>query len=298
MGANPSQVSIARRALPESTSVVELPNNDSWMRDCGPTFVINGRGNVRLVNWQFNAWGGLYTDFRLDEQVPRRISDMEDMDYYQAPLVMEGGSIHVDGEGTLLTTEECLLNENRNPQLHREQIKTYLREYTGAGKILWLGAGVYHDETGGHVDNLACFLRPGLVALTWTDDHNDPQYPISQDAYSRLVRFTDAKGRKLEVLKIQQPEPVLATEAEAWGVLPAEGTYPRKAGARMAASYINFYICNRGVVMPSFGDPQDLLARQAIMIAMPEREVVSVFSREILLGGGNIHCITQQQPLG
>jgi agmatine deiminase len=113
-----------------------------------------------------------------------------------------------------------------------------------------------------------------------------------------LVRFTDAKGRKLEVLKIQQPEPVLATEAEARGVLPAEGTYPRKAGARMAASYINFYICNRGIVMPSFGDPQDLLARQAIMNAMPEREVVSVFSREILLGGGNIHCITQQQPLG
>jgi agmatine deiminase len=298
MGANPRQVRSARNLLPQQVRVVDLPSNDAWMRDCGPTFVVNARGDVRLVDWQFNAWGGLYADWALDEIVPQKVAELEGVDYYCAPLILEGGSIHVDGEGTLLTTEECLLNENRNPSLTREQIENHLRDYTGVEKILWLGAGVYHDETNGHVDNIACFLRPGLVALTWTDDHNDPQYPISKDAYDRLIKFTDAKGRSLEVLKIRQPEPILITAEEAAGVLTVEGTYPRETDDRMAASYINFYMCNGGIVMPFFNDPHDTLAMEALQKAMPDRKVVGVYAREILLGGGNIHCITQQQPKG
>jgi agmatine deiminase len=225
MCASPRQYKNARLILPERIRVVELPGNDAWMRDCGPTFVVNAKGGVRLVDWQFNAWGGLYADWSLDDIVPQKIAGMEGLDYYCAPLVMEGGSIHVDGEGTLLTTEECLLNKNRNPGLTRPQIEAYLRDYTAADTILWLNAGVYQDETDGHVDNLACFLRPGLVALTWTDDHNDPQYPISKDAYDRLVKFTDAKGRSLDVLKIQQPDPVLITAEEAAGIVPVKGTH-------------------------------------------------------------------------
>jgi agmatine deiminase len=296
VGVSPKQYQDARRRLPESVHAVELPSNDAWMRDCGPTFVVNGKGETRIVDWQFNAWGGLYKDWALDDEVPRKVADLEDMDYYPAPLVMEGGSIHVDGEGTLLTTEECLLNKNRNPGLTRKQIESHLQEYTGAAKILWLEAGVYNDETSGHVDNLACFLRPGLVALTWTDDHNDPQYPISKDAFDRLTMLTDAKGRKLQILKIHQPEPVLISAEEAAGIIPAKGTHPRNAGDRMAASYINFYICNSGIILPTFGDPHDKRAMESLLKVMPGRKVAGVPAREILLGGGNIHCITQQQP--
>jgi len=296
MGANPRQVRGARKILPPQVKVAKMPNNDAWMRDCGPTFVVNGKGGVRLVDWQFNAWGGLYTDFRLDDVVPQKVAKMEGVDYYCAPLILEGGSIHVDGEGTLLTTEECLLNENRNPSLSRRQIENSLCDFTGVDKILWLGTGVYNDETNGHVDNIACFLRPGLVALTWTDNHNDPQYPISKDAYDRLTKFTDAKSRKLEVLKIHQPDPILITAEEAAGVLPVEGTFPRKVGDRMAASYINFYTCNRGIILPTFNDPHDQSAMDLLQKAMPDRKIAVVYAREILLGGGNIHCITQQQP--
>lgn len=297
VGANPETISSARAMLPENVQVIPLPSNDAWMRDCGPTFVTShDRSAHRLVSWQFNAWGGLYTDWRLDEAVPPKIAEMEETDYYNAPLVLEGGSIHVDGEGTLLTTEECLLNPNRNPQLSRLEIEEYLRAYTGAARILWLGAGIYNDETSGHVDNLACFLRPGMVALAWTDDHNDPQYPISLDAYQRLIKFVDAKGRNLEVLKIHQPDPLYITATEAAGVIPAEGVYPRRAGERMAASYINFYLCNGAAIMPLFNDPHDRLAMQALQDALPGRTVVGIPTREILLGGGNIHCITQQQP--
>ncbi len=302
MGVNQRQFLNARAMLPPQIRVVEISNNDSWMRDVGPTFVVNGKGEVRLVDWKFNAWGGLkeglYFPWDLDDLVPRKVAEIEGIDRYAAPLVLEGGSIHVDGEGTLLTTEQCLLNPNRNPQLSKEEIEAYLKEYTGAERILWLGEGVYNDETNGHVDNLACFLRPGVVALTWTDDHNDPQYPISQDAYDRLSHFQDAKGRALEVVKIHQPDPVLITAEEAEGVDAVEGTLPRQAGDRMAASYINFYFCNGGVIVPTFNDPHDQLALETLQRYLPERRIIGVPAREVLLGGGNIHCITQQQPLG
>jgi len=300
MGVKHDQFQNARAMLPPGVRVVELSNNDAWMRDCGPTFVVDGRGGVRGVDWGFNAWGGLkgglYFPWDLDDAVPQKVLEIEGVDRYKAPMVLEGGSIHVDGEGTLLTTEECLLNENRNPDLSREQIEANLKDYTGVSKIVWLEEGVYNDETNGHVDNLACFLRPGLVALTWTDDPDDPQYPISKDAFERLGKATDAKGRRLEVLKVHQPDPVLIAPDEAQGVDAVAGSQPRNAGDRMAASYINFYFCNSGAIVPTFGDPHDGPALEKLQKALPDRKVVGVPAREILLGGGNIHCITQQQP--
>ena len=164
--------------------------------------------------------------------------------------------------------------------------------------MIWLGAGVYNDETSGHVDNLCCFVRPGVVALTWTDDSDDPQHAISQDAYERLSAARDARGRALEIHRIHQPDPVLITAAESQGVDAVAGSLPRRAGDRLAASYVNFYIANGVVVLPVFDDPRDEAATTALAGLFPDRTVVPVAAREILLGGGNIHCITQQQPLG
>jgi agmatine deiminase len=299
MGVSTAQFKPARHRLPPEVRVVELTYNDSWMRDCGPTFVTNG-SQVRAVDWVFNAWGGLtgglYFPWDQDELVAWKVAELVGADRYRAPLVLEGGSIHTDGEGTLLTTEECLLNPNRNPDLKREQIEALLCEYLGIEKVVWLGQGVFNDETNGHVDNLACFIRPGVIALTWTDDPADPQYAISQDAYRRLSEVTDARGRTFEVHKIHQPGPITITEAESQGVDPVEGTFPRQPGDRLAGSYVNFYLANGAAIVPTFDDPHDDDALEALRRLMPEREVVGVPAREILLGGGNIHCITQQQP--
>ena len=302
MGVNSNQYENARYMLPPHIQVLEIPNDDAWMRDCGPTFIINHEGSLRGIDWIFNAWGGLdsglYYPWELDDAVPSRVLEFEGLDRYKAPIVLEGGSIHVDGEGTLLTTEECLLNPNRNPTLTKNDIEQVLMSYLNVTKIIWLGRGVYNDETSGHVDNLCCFLRPGVVALTWTDDESDPQYEISVDALHRLQSASDARGRNLIIHKIHQPDPITLTEIEAQGVETIPGTKPRTAGDRMAASYVNFYICNRGVVVPTFNDAHDEPALNILHTLMPDRTVVGVPAREILLGGGNIHCITQQQPGG
>ncbi len=292
----------ARNMLPANIRVVEISSNDSWMRDAGPTFIVNDSGQVRGIDWDFNAWGGLegglYFPWDQDDLVARKILEIESADRYKAPFVLEGGSIHTDGEGALLTTEECLLNPNRNPGMSRDEIEEALRQYLNVEKIIWIPRGVYNDETNGHVDNLVCFIRPGVVALTWTDDPNDPQYEISKEAYEVLSRSIDARGRKLEVHKIHQPDPIIITEEESQGVDPIEGTQPRQAGDRLAGSYINHYIANGGVVAPIFNDPHDSIALETLQKLYRERKVVGVFAREIILGGGNIHCITQQQPLG
>ncbi len=300
MGVNHSQFTNARQMLPPEVRLVELSNNDSWMRDCGPTFVVNRCSEVRLVDWIFNAWGGLtnglYFPWDLDDGVAQKVAELERVDRYRAPLVLEGGSIHVDGQGTCLTTAECLLSPGRNPGLTQTQIETHLQDYLNIEKVIWIPRGVYHDETSGHVDNLVCFLKPGVIALTWTNDRSDPQYERSAEAYECLMSAADARGRRFKVHKIHQPDPILIQPEEAEGVDAVDGTLPRQAGDRTAASYINFYFCNGGVVVPVFDDPHDALALQTLQALLPDRKVVGVPALEILLGGGNIHCITQQQP--
>ena len=300
MGVNADQYSNARQMLPPHIRVVEISNNDSWLRDCGPTFVTDGKGSVRGVDWSFNAWGGLYNGlyfpWDLDEAIARKVLEMERVDRYKAPLVLEGGSIHVDGDGTCITTAECLLSPGRNPDLNKDEIETHLKSYLNVDKVLWVPRGVFNDETTGHVDNILCYLHPGVVALTWTDDKSDPQYERSAEAYDYLMSQPDAKGRKLEVHKIHQPNPILIRPEEAEGVDAVDGTLPREAGDRMAASYTNFYLCNGGAIIPSFDDPHDAPALETLQKLLPDRKVISVSAREILLGGGNIHCITQQQP--
>ncbi len=300
MAVSHRQFEHARSVLGPEIRVVEMTTDDSWMRDTGPSFVIDGAGRRRGVDWHFNAWGGLvgglYFPWDSDDQVARKVLEIERADRYRAPIVLEGGSIHVDGEGTVLTTEECLLHPNRNPGLSREEIERALCAYLGADKVVWLGEGIYNDETDGHVDNIACFVAPGVVALSVCEDPADPQYAISQDAIDRLRTATDARGRSLEVVGLPSPGPILITEEEAGGVDAVEGTLPRRPGDRLAASYVNFYLGNRRVVYPLLDERHDERAAEILRSCFPDREVVGVRAREILLGGGNIHCITQQVP--
>ena len=301
VGVSAGQFANARRRLPAAVRVVEISSNDAWMRDVGPTFVVNDRGGMRGVDWRFNAWGGLdgglYFPWDLDDAVAQKVLEIEHCDRYRAPFVLEGGAIHVDGQGTLITTEECLLNRNRNPDLSREQIERQLKRYLHVDQVVWLGRGVYHDETDGHVDNLCAYVRPAEVVLSCTDDRSDPQYEISRDANERLMQARDARGRRFKVHKLHQPGPLQMTRQEAEGIDAAEGTQPREAGSRLAASYVNFYLGTKRVVVPLLDERRDGAALRKLKSLFPGREIVGVPGREILLGGGNVHCITQQVPL-
>lgn len=300
MGVSAQQFEAAREVLPAGVRVVEISSNDAWMRDVGPTFVVGRGGQVRGVDWMFNAWGGksggAYEHWELDDQVAAKVLEIERVPRYRAPFILEGGAIHVDGHGTLLTTEECLLNPNRNPSLPRARIETLLERYLGVRQIIWLPRGVFNDETDGHVDNLCCFVRPGEVVLTWCDDPDDPQYDISRAAYEVLRKAKDSRGKPLKVHTLAQPGPLYMTEAEAAGIEPSPDCKVRRAGDRLAASYVNFYLTNRSVLMPLLDPRTDRRAKSSLARLFPRRKLIGVASREILLGGGNIHCITQQQP--
>ena len=295
------QYANARSMLPSQIRVVEMSSNDSWMRDCGPTFVKNDEtGEVRAIDWDFNAWGGLYDGLYFpwdkDNIIPKKVCEIEEIDCYQTPgFVLEGGSIHVDGEGTLLTTEMCLLSPGRNPHMTKEEIEDKLKEYLNLEKVIWIKDGIDTNETNGHVDDVACFIRPGEVACMYTDDKSSPYYQACQDAYHQLCNETDAKGRKLVVHKLCMPSVDVAIGKD-FTIDSVEGTIPRVEGEPCVAAYMNFLITNDGVIVPQFGDINDSLAICQIQEMFPDKKVVGVFSKEVIYGGGNIHCITQQQP--
>jgi len=302
VGVSAAQFQNACARLPRPVRLVEISSNDAWIRDSGPTFLVDAKGRRRGVDWTFNAWGGLaaglYFPWDRDDEVAQKVLEIEAADRYRTSFVLEGGAIHVDGQGTCLTTEECLLNPNRNPDMTRADIEETLRRFLGVSTLIWLGCGVYLDETGGHIDELACFTSPGHVALTWTEDRADPQYEISRDALERLRHARDARGRALTIHKIHQPGPLHMTAEEAAGIDVREGSRPRRAGDRLPASYINFYIANKCVVMPQYDERWDKPAARTLRRLFPTRAVVGIRTREVLLGGGNIHCITQQVPRG
>lgn len=293
------QFANCRNALPPEIRVVEMASNDSWIRDCGPTFLVDGKGGVRAVDWDFNAWGGLvdglYFPWDMDDAVAQKVCEIEGIDTYRTPgFVLEGGSIHVDGEGTLLTTEMCLLSEGRNPDMSREEIEEKLKEYLNLEKIIWIKDGIDPDETNGHIDDVACFVRPGEVACIWTEDESNYFYKECQDAYKTLSEVTDAKGRRLKVHKLCMPQNNVTIKAD-FAIDVVEGTMPREDGDICIASYMNFLIVNGGVIVPQYGDVNDKLALEQVQAMFPERKVVGVDTWEVVYGGGNIHCITQQQ---
>jgi len=291
----------ARKKLQDHISVVIMPHDDVWARDVGPTFVINDQGETRGIDWKFNAWGGIeegaYYPWDKDDLVASEIIKLEKVQGYRTEdFVLEGGSIHVDGEGTLLTTKECLLNHNRNPHLTQEEIENYLKEYLNVDTIIWLENGLFNDETDGHIDNICCFARPGEVILAWTDEEDSPNYKICREAYKALENAIDAKGRKLKIHKLYLPKPIFITEEEDSGLEHHEEAKSFALDEPLPASYINFLIINDAILFPIFKDPKDALAIQTMKEIFPEREIIPVYSREIIIGGGNIHCITQQQP--
>lgn len=294
------QFSYVRERLSVAIRVVEMSYNDCWMRDIGATYVVNSKGLRRAINWKFNAWGGLedglYFPWDLDDVVAEKMCNLTGDDGYKADFVLEGGAFHTDGEGTLYTTEECLLHLSRNPHLSKMDIEKKLQCFLGVEKVIWLPKGLYNDETNGHVDNLLHVVKPGEVALTWCEDVNDPQYEISQTALDVLKRTKDAKGRDIKVHKLPMPGPLFLTQEEAEGI-EVTSAMNRQAGERLAASYANFLITNGQVVFPLLDSVTDKRAQIVLEQAFPEYSVVGVPTREILLGGGNIHCITQQVPL-
>lgn len=291
----------ARAQLPPQVRLVVMETDDAWARDVGPTFVINGKGERRGIDWGFNAWGGavdgLYPSWERDNRVARKFCDLMETDCYdKRDFICEGGSIHVDGEGTALVTEACLLSAGRNPDLSKAEIERTLCDYLGVSKVIWLPCGIYNDETNEHVDNVCAFAAPGEVVLAWTDDESDPQYALSKASLDALEAATDAKGRKITVHKLPLPQPVTITAEECEGLDLCDGEPTRTPGERLAASYVNFYIANGAVVMPAFGDPMDEKAQAILQGLFPTRRVVAIPARDILIGGGNIHCITQQIP--
>ncbi len=292
----------ARALLPPEVRVVEMSSNDAWARDYAPTFVKNSQGEVRGVDWGFNAWGGLwdglYFPWDKDSRMARKLCDLMGKDVYdKRDFILEGGSIHVDGEGTCMVTESCLLSQGRNPGLSREEIEDILRQYLGVSVVLWLPWGIYNDETNGHIDNICAFTSPGHVVLAWTEEEGDVQYAMSRACLEYLEQALDAQGRRLKVHRLPLPRPVTVTEEECRGLDPCWDQPSRRPGERLAASYVNFYIANGSIVMPGFGDPADREAREILQGLFPERKVVQIPARDILMGGGNIHCITQQVPM-
>jgi agmatine deiminase len=299
----------AKEQAGEYAKILIIESDDAWARDVGPTFVTDGE-KVCGINWTFNAWGGtedgLYADWDKDDKVALEFLKKTEYDGFDAgEFVLEGGSIHSDGEGTLLVTESCLLSKGRNAGMSKEQIEEKLKEYLGAEKVLWLPYGIYLDETNEHVDNVCAFIRPGEVVLAWTDQKQDPQYEMSLADLQYLEGQRDAKGRKLKIHKLPIPDvPVCCTEEDCAGYDFAPGEDMREPGDRLAASYVNFYFGNDVVLVPQFaaGSPDeankasDERALNIMRDICKDREVVGIDSREILLGGGNIHCITQQIP--
>ena len=291
----------------ENVHVFKAETDDAWARDVAPTFVKNNAGIVRAVNWTFNAWGGdyngLYASWDKDDAFAKFFAEKEGYKVYDAsPFVLEGGSIHSDGEGTVMVTEKCLLSPGRNPGLSKDEIEQKLKEYLGVQKVIWLPNGIYNDETDEHVDNVCAFIRPGEAVLAWTNDENDPQYIMSKEDLDVLEHETDAKGRKITVHKLPIPEKhVFIGEEDLTGYEFEEGEDEREIGERLAASYVNFYFSNSAVILPAFGGENTESDREAVKIMeklCPERKVVQIPARDILLGGGNIHCITQQIPMG
>jgi len=276
---DPSTTANARRALGDEIEILEVELDDSWVRDNGPIFVRSDDGNVAMVNFRFNAWGFKST-YAKDDLVPQVLSKKLNVRRYDAPMVLEGGAFSVDGVGTLLTTEQCLLNENRNPELSREDIERLLHEYLGVTRVIWLPGTVYGDITDGHVDGQAVFARERLVVAAHTTDSGNPDMPGLQKNLEHLESSTDAKGRSFEIMKVVQPRAITVE------------------GIPTGPCYTNHYIANGGVVVPLSNLPEDRIAMETIETVYPDREVLGVDSRYIELAGGAVHCITQQQPSG
>lgn len=279
--ADPKDAAEVEHRLGGCVETLKIPINDAWVRDNGPIFVIDGGGGVAAVRFEFNGWGNKYPH-DLDAGVPERIAESMAMRCYKAPFVLEGGGFGVDGEGTLIATEQSLLNPNRNPGLSREEIEAGLRDYLGIEKVILLGKGLVEDkDTDGHVDNVCQFIRPGVVLLQTVRDKDNPNYHYAQDNLARLKAARDAKGRKLKIIELD--------------ILP----YTKEIrGKRYPVPYVNYYVVNGAVIVPALGGPEDAEGLARLAEVFPDRKIVGVPSTALAADGGGVGCITQQLPAG
>ena len=257
---------------------------DSWIRDYGPNFLIRNDGSVAYNDWRFNAWGNKYEELKKDDQIPQVLEPILQLPRFEPGIVMEGGSIDVDGAGCVLTTEQCLLNTNRNPELTKAEIEQTLKRYLGVSKVLWLGEGIVGDDTDGHIDDIARFVAPGVIICTREDDPDDANHELLEDNFKRLQRMTDSQGKEFEILSLPMP-----------GIVGGTSTDNRNL-ERLPASYANFYIANSVVLAPVFGHANDQRAIATLTHAFPTRRVVPINCEPLVWGMGTIHCVTQQQP--
>ena len=261
-----------------------FPAYEPWCRDHGPIFLVRDVRDVQgiresaVVDWGYNAWGGKYPPFDLDDAIPQHVSTLRQLPLFSPGIVMEGGSIDVNGRGTLLTTKSCLLNPNRNPHLRKEQIEQYLRDYLGVTNILWLGDGIVGDDTDGHVDDLARFVNPNTIVAVVEEDPTDANHAVLQDNLRRLRGMRDQDGDILRVVPLPMPGPV------------------EFQGQRLPASYANFYVANGLVLVPTYRDPNDAEALSILRKLFPDRRVIGIDSTDLIWGLGSFHCITQQEP--
>lgn len=280
LAVRPEEAPEARLATAGKVELFETQLDDGWARDIGPTFLLDRKRAIAGVQWIFNAWGHKYQPFTHDALFARRVLENVEAREFQAPMVCEGGALHSDGEGAIITTEQCLLNKNRNPGLSREDIETLLRLYLDARKIIWLPGVFSDDETDGHVDNIACFAAPGRVIVGVPASHSHPDHEPVQQALRTLAAARDSRGRKLEIIALPQPE----KQRLSW------------SGRLLQSSYVNFCLANGAIIMPAFHDRNDDTARSILSQAFPGRNVMQVEAHDIVQGGGGIHCITQQEP--
>ncbi len=257
---------------------VDVPTDDAWIRDFGPTFITREGRGLAAVDWQYNAWGGKYPPWDRDDRVPQALAQWLGIEAFVPGMVLEGGSIDVDGRGTLLTTEACLLNPNRNPQLTREEIEQRLCDFLGGRRILWLGEGIVGDDTDGHIDDLARFVAPGVVVTVLAEDRSDENFARLRENYDRLRAMRDADDRPLRVIALPLPEPIMYEDT------------------RLPASYANFYVGNAVVLVPVFGSACDAAALSILAELFPTRRVVGLHAVDLVWGLGAFHCVTQQQP--
>ena len=274
---SPGSLQIAQGLCGDDIDYLVMDLDDSWARDSGPNFVKKGSELAASI-YHFAAWGGKYPHFRNDAAVGHRLSEHLDVATFTSNVFMEGGGINVDGEGTILTSETCILNENRNPGLTKAEAEKILCDSLGGEKVIWVPGDPDDLETDGHIDGIACFVRPGVVLCEVGSPDDPERCSVLQENLTALQKASDAAGRKLDIISIAE-----AYDADA-------------TSERFCRSYINFYIANGGIVFPSYGIPADTIAVDTIQSAFPDHEIATVDVNDIAIGGGGIHCITQQQP--
>jgi agmatine deiminase len=251
---------------------------DVWFRDYGPIFVRNPKHKLAMIQWNFNAWGEKYETLLKDREIPEVINQKMKLPCFKPCVVLEGGSIDVNGQGTLLTTEQCLLNENRNPTLDKKQIERYLSDFLGVRHFIWLRRGIMGDDTDGHIDDLARFVNPTTIVCAFQDDENDVDYDVLKENFDILCKSVDQEGHKLHIVKLPMPKTI------------------SDEGYRLPASYTNFYIGNEKVLVPIFDNENDGKALSILQSLFPTRKVVGIRCVDLLYGFGTIHCISQQLP--